>query len=116
MPRSGERQNPTEPPWFIGVIYTRPLLQLFRSVILAVLIALSFVKPRAVLQEAAAARIVWCYTGGGHGPASCVSSTALGESPTLWHSLMEAGHDVGKTPEVQPELFLRQQREIQQQK
>lgn len=36
---------------------------------------------------------------------SCVSSTELGESPKLGHSWMEAGHDVGKTPEVQPELF-----------
>lgn len=31
---------------------------------------------------------------------SCVSSTELGESPKLGHSWMEAGHDVGKTPEV----------------
>lgn len=45
----GRGRIPPSPPWFIGVIYTRPLLQLFRRVILAVSIALSFVKPRAVL-------------------------------------------------------------------
>lgn len=91
----GRGRIPPSPPWFIGVIYTRPLLQLFRRVILAVSIALSFVKPRAVLQEAAAARIVWWHTGGGGTHKLCFQHRA-GREPKARAQLDGSGARCGQ--------------------